>query len=474
MTKALNELSIGEAGRMLRAGECTVRELWDACVHTAKEKNPELNALLEIFDADEKAIGDAQKRIDTQDTSPLCGIPVVLKDNILIEGCIASAASRILENYRATYDATATKKLREAGALFVGRANMDEFGMGTSTEHSAYGPVRNPHDTSRVPGGSSGGSAVAVASHMALGSYGSDTGGSCRQPAAYCGVVGFKPTYGAVSRHGLISLGSSLDQIGEMAKSVEDARLLYEAVKGQDAFDSTTIPESFYDVLDVPKTFRIGVPYHLLEGVDGEVRARFDETLTALSKQGHSVVDISLPLSALALPMYYIILPAEISTNLARFDGVRYGLSRGGDTLLADYQKTRTEGFGEESKRRILIGTYVLSSGYIDAYYRKADAGRDMIRGEYDEAFKQVDVIAVPTAPSVPFKLGEKSDPIALYLEDIFTVTANLTGSPAISVPMESISRDGKKLPVGIQFTAPHGAENLLFAVGKAVTKETV
>lgn len=472
MTKALNQLTIQDAGRMLRAGECTVRELWDACVKASKEKNEELNALLEIFEADEEAIASAQKRIDAKDPSPLCGIPLVLKDNILIEGKIASAASKILSNYRAVYDATATKKLKEAGALFVGRANMDEFGMGTSTEHSAYGPVRNPHDTTRVPGGSSGGSAVAVASGMALGAYGSDTGGSCRQPAAYCGVVGFKPTYGAVSRHGLIALGSSLDQIGEMANTVEDAKILYEAVKGQDSYDATTTPDGFYPVLEVPKKFRIGVPYHLLEGVNEEVRTRFDETLARLAQEGHSVVDISLPLSALALPMYYIVLPAEISTNLARFDGIRYGLSNKGDTLLQDYEKTRTEGFGEESKRRILIGTYVLSSGYIDAYYRKAEAGRDMVRAEYNEAFKTVDVIAVPTAPSVPFKLGEKSDPIALYLEDIFTVTANLTGNPAISVPMEGVERDGKKLPLGIQFTAPHGAENLLFAVGKMVTGE--
>ncbi len=474
MTKPLNELSIVEAGKMLRAGACTVRELWDACIAACHAKNPELNALLEIFDADEAAIADAQRRIDAKDPSPLCGIPLVLKDNILLEGKIASAASKILENYRATYDATATKKLKEAGALFVGRANMDEFGMGTSTEHSAYGAVLNPHDVTRVPGGSSGGSAVAVAAHMALGAYGSDTGGSCRQPAAYCGVVGFKPTYGAVSRHGLIALGSSLDQIGEMATTVEDAKILFDAVKGQDPYDATTISETLYPVPTVPSTFRIGVPYHLLEGVDAEVRARFDETLERLKSEGHEVIDISLPLSALALPMYYIVLPAEISANLARFDGVRYGLSKKGETLLEDYIQTRTEGFGDESKRRILIGTFVLSSGYIDAYYRKADAGRDMIRAEYAQAFSKVDVVAVPTAPSVPFKVGEKSDPIALYLEDIFTVTANLTGTPAISVPMEGVVRDGKTLPLGIQFTAPHGAEEVLFAIGKAVTKETV
>lgn len=470
----LNELTITEAARMLRAKECTVRELWDACVVAAKEKNPELHAYLEIFDADEQAIMSAQKRIDDEgEEAPLlCGIPLAIKDNILIEGHIASAASKILENYKATYDATAIRKLKEAGALFVGRTNMDEFGMGTSTEHSAYGAVKNPHDTSRVPGGSSGGSAAAAASHMALGAYGSDTGGSCRQPAAYCGVVGFKPTYGAVSRHGLIALGSSLDQIGEMAKSVADVRALYEGVAGHDTHDATSIALDIYPKREVPKTFCIGVPYELLEGIDDEVRMHFDETLETLKKQGNSIVPVKLPLSALALPMYYIVLPAEISANLARFDGVRYGAALRGETPLDDYLKSRTEGFGDETKRRILIGTYVLSSGYIDAYYRKADAGRDMVRHEFYEAFESVDVIATPTAPSVPFKFGEKADPVALYLEDVFTVTANLTGMPAISVPMKPVAKEGKLLPIGIQFTAPHGAENILFGIGAKVTGE--
>ncbi len=472
MTRALNELSITEAANGLRAKEFSVRELWDACAKVAREKNGELNVYLEIFEADDTAIASAQARIDAGDAPLLCGIPLAMKDNILIEGRIASAASKILENYVATYDATAIAKLKEAGALFVGRANMDEFGMGTSTENSAYGPVKNPHDTSRVPGGSSGGSAAAVAAHMALGAYGSDTGGSCRQPAAYCGIVGFKPTYGAVSRHGLIALGSSLDQIGEMAKTVRDAKELYEAVRGHDPLDSTSIAEDAYPALPVPAKFRIGVPRHLLDGIDEEVKGRFEETLASLEKNGHEIVDVSLPLAGLALPMYYIVLPAEISANLARFDGIRYGLAKRGNTLLDDYLASKTEGFGNESKRRILIGTYVLSSGYIDAYYRKADAGREMVRAEYDKAFESVDVIAVPTAPSVPFKFGEKSDPVALYLEDIFTVTANLTGMPAISVPMRGVEREGKMLPLGIQFTAPRGAEELLFGIGAAVTGE--
>lgn len=476
MTKALNELSIVEAARALRAKECTVRELWDACVAACKEKNPQLNALLEIFDADEEAIAAAQRRIDTEgDKAPLlCGIPLAIKDNILIEGHIASAASKILQNYRAVYDATAIKKLKEEGALFIGRANMDEFGMGASTEHSAYGPVKNPHDITRVPGGSSGGSAVAVAAHMALGAYGSDTGGSCRQPAAYCGVVGFKPTYGRVSRHGLIALGSSFDQIGELAKSVGDAKTLYEAVAGPDPLDATTITDAAYSKREVPRTFRIGVPYELLGDMDPAVRARFDETLEELKAKGHEIVTTPLPLAGLALAMYYIVLPAEISANLARFDGLRYGLHARGDTLLEDYLKSRTEGFGDEAKRRILIGTYVLSSGYIDAYYRKADAGRELLRKEYEEAFTSCDVVAVPTSPSVAFPFGSKTDPVAMYLEDIFTVTANLTGMPAISVPMKTVASEGKELPTGIHFTAPHGNEALLFAIGAAVTGETL
>lgn len=471
MTKKLNELSIHEAGRMLRAGECTVKELWDACYACAQEKNGELNALLEIFEADEEALQSAQKRIDEEgDKAPLlCGIPLAIKDNILIEGKTASAASKILGNYTASYDATAIKKLKEAGALFIGRANMDEFGMGASTEHSAYGPSKNPHDTSRVPGGSSGGSTVAVASHMALGAYGSDTGGSCRQPASYCGIVGFKPTYGKVSRHGLIALGSSLDQIGEMGKSVEDVEVLFKTVSGRDPLDSTTVTDDLYPKKEVPKKMKIGVPYALLDGVDEDVRKNFDTTLEKLKEAGHEIQEVALPSSMYGLAMYYIVLPAEISANLARFDGIRYGNTVVGDTLLDDYVQTRTEGFGEESKRRIMIGTYVLSSGYIDAYYRRAERGRDVLRKEFEEAFQKVDIIVTPTSPTPPFKFGERADPVSMYLEDVFTVTANLTGTPAISVPMGTVLRDGVELPTGIQFTAPHGQEDFLFAIGKQV-----
>lgn len=475
--KPANEMTIAEAARALRAKEVTVRELFDACYRTANEKNAELNAYLEIFEADDTAIETAQARIDAEGGSApmLCGIPLAIKDNILIEGKIASAASRILGNYQATYDATVIQKLKEAGALFVGRTNMDEFAMGSSTENSAYGAVKNPHDLTRVPGGSSGGSAAAVAAHTALGALGTDTGGSIRQPAAHCGLVGLKPTYGAVSRSGLIALGSSLDQAGPFAKSVEDARLIHQVIKGTDPLDSTTITDSTYPRHLSGEKLRIGVPRHLLrEGIDADLLERFESALTALENEGHTIEEVSLPTSSYALAAYYVIMPAEASTNLARFDGVRYGAGVRGDTLLEDYVMTRSQGFGKETKRRILLGTFVLSSGYIDAYYRKADQAREMLRQEYDTAFSSVDVIAFPTTPAPAFRFGEKSDPVAMYLEDVFTVTANLTGMPAISVPMGSVVREGVSLPVGIHLTAPRGADELLFTAAAKITGEAL
>ena len=472
MTKP-NELTITEAASLLRAREISVRELWDACAEVSRTQNQELNAFLEVFDADDAALARAQKRIDTEGPAAplLCGIPLAMKDNILLEGKIASAASKMLENYRATYDATVVKKLKQAGALFLGRTNMDEFAMGSSTEHSAYGATKNPRDTRRVPGGSSGGSAAAVAAHFALGALGSDTGGSIRQPAAHTGIVGLKPTYGAVSRSGLIAMGSSLDQIGPLAKTVEDARILYRAIAGRDPLDATTIPEDLYPVRSPKERMRVGVPRHLLgEGVDADVRAAFDAALEGLTETGHTLVDIELPMSAYALAAYYVIMPAEVSTNLARLDGIRYGHAARGKTLLDDYLLSRTSGFGEEVRRRILLGTFALSSGYIDAYYRKADAARGVLRREYENAFEKADVIAFPTTPSPAFALGAKSDPLSMYLEDIFTVTANLTGMPALSVPMGAVKREGKELPVGMHLTAPHQAEDTLFSLGAAVS----
>ena len=475
MTKPLNELSITEAAAGLRAGDFSVRELWDACAAVAKEKNPEINAYIELFSADEGAIAAAQKRIDEEgENAPLlCGIPLAIKDNILIEGKITSAASKMLENYTASYDATVITKLKEAGALFLGRANMDEFAMGSSTEHSAFGSTKNPHDTSRVPGGSSGGSAAAVAAHMALGALGTDTGGSIRQPAAHTGIVGLKPTYGAVSRSGLIAMGSSLDQAGPLTKTMSDAKILFDAISGSDPLDATSIPEGLYPETAVSGKMKIGVPRALLEkGLDEDVREAFEAMLKKLADEGHELIDIALPTSSYALAAYYVVMPAEVSTNLARLDGIRYGHAARGETPLDDYLRSRTEGFGEETRRRILLGTFVLSSGYIDAYYRKAEATRTILRKEYDKAFSEVDVIAFPTTPSPAFRFGEKTDdPVSMYLEDVFTVTANLTGHPALSVPMGMLARDGKELPVGIHFTAPHQAEARLFALGEVVEK---
>lgn len=473
MTKPLNQLTVVEAARSLRAHECTVEALWDACMAEAQARNPELNAYLELFPKDSVAIAAAQQRIDTEgENAPLlCGIPMAIKDNILIEGQVASAASRILENYRAPYDATVIVKLKEQGALFLGRTNMDEFAMGSSTEHSAYGPARNPIDTSRVPGGSSGGSSSAVAAHLAIAALGTDTGGSIRQPAAHCGLVGLKPTYGRVSRYGAIALGSSLDQIGPIAKTVEDARIIHAAIAGQDPLDATSIPEERYASPEQKASYTIGVPRHLLkEGIDTDVLKAFEASLEKLKAAGHTVVDVELPTSPYALAAYYVVMPAEASANLARYDGVRYGRHVEGDTLLADYVRSRTEGFGDETVRRILLGTFVLSSGYIDAYYRTAERARDALRTEYGKAFASCDAIAFPTTPAPAFRFGEKSgDPVSMYLEDVFTVTANLTGMPAISVPMATVDREGVALPVGFHLTAPHGGEATLFALGSQI-----
>ncbi|MBU6321368.1 MAG: Asp-tRNA(Asn)/Glu-tRNA(Gln) amidotransferase subunit GatA [Patescibacteria group bacterium] len=467
--RGLNELTIAEAARGLRAKAFTVRALWDACAAAARERNGELHAYLELFDADDAAIAAAERRIDTEgDAAPLlCGIPLAVKDNILIEGRVASAASKMLEHYRATYDATVIEKLREQGALFLGRTNMDEFALGGSTENSAFGVTKNPHDPSRVAGGTSGGSAAAVAAHLAIAALGTDTGGSVRNPASHCGVVGLKPTYGAVSRAGVIAAASSFDQVGPLAKTAEDARILFDAIRGADPLDSTTAPDGLYAAPAAPERLRIGVPRALLAhaGLDAGVKARFEETLERLTAAGHTLVDVEIPSAAPSLAAYYIINFAEVSTNLARYDGIRYGLAARGDTLLADYVRSRTEGFGPETRRRILLGTFVLSAGYIDAYYKKANAARAALRREFATAFEEADVIATPTMPTTAFRIGEKSDPLALYLEDAYTVLANLTGLPAISAPMPAAGG----LPAGIHFTAPHAGEARLFAAAAAV-----
>jgi len=455
----------------LLSKELSVQEVVDAARASAKE-NDSYGAFLELFDGLEESIEVAQSMINEMgDKAPmLCGIPIAIKDNHLIEGRVATAGSKILEGYVAPYDATVISKLKEAGAILIGRTNMDEFAMGSSTEHSAYQKTLNPIDKEYVPGGSSGGSAAAVGLNIVPLSLGSDTGGSIRQPASFCGIVGLKPTYGAVSRYGLMALGSSLDQIGPFATNVSDAKYAYETIRGVDPMDATSREAS---EVDVPAKMKIGVPRNLLkEGVDADVLERFEETLSKLEEEGHEIIDVSFDTAKYGIPVYYIVLPAEASTNLARYDGVRFGPRIEGEDFNDSFSKTRTAGFGEEVRRRILLGTYVLSSGYIDAYYNSAEKARDVMRKELGTLFESVDVIATPSTATPAFRFGEKSDPLAMYAQDVFTVPANLTGNPGISVPMGEVDRDGVRLPVGIQFVAPHFGEERLFTIGSAVTGE--
>ncbi len=478
----LKNLTIVKAHEALKRGDFTSVQLIQAYLDEISKKNKDINAYLEVFDdaleaakkADQK-IARLKKEGKEKEIDILLGIPVAIKDNILIKGKIASAASKMLENYHATYNASVISKLGQRGSVFLGRTNMDEFAMGGSTENSAFGITKNPHDLSRVAGGSSGGSAAALAMDGALFALGSDTGGSIRQPASFCGVVGLKPTYGAVSRYGVMAMGSSFDQIGPLAKTVTDCEIVFNAIKGKDGRDGTMIDEKTYEVnLNRNKKPVIGVPVDFLkgDGIDPAVLKAFENSLEILKGKGYEIKNISLPNISYSLMVYYIVIPAEISSNLARFDGVKYGLHVDGEDGIQDYFETRGGGFGKEVIRRILLGTYILSSGYYDAYYNRANAVRDLITQDFVKAFDSlqggVDVIITPTAPSAAFKVGEKtSDPIMMYLEDIFTVTANLTGMPALSVPCGFVNKEGKDLPLGLQLSARHGDEKTLFEVGK-------
>lgn len=468
----IKNLTIKQAHELLVSKKMSVLELVEEVLNVANEIK-DLNAYLEIFDDVRAQAEEAQKMIDGGTATMMTGIPVAMKDNILIKGRRVSASSKMLENYVATYDAAVTKKLRDAGAVFIGRTNMDEFAMGGSTENSAFGATKNPHDKTRVPGGSSGGSAAALAANAALASLGSDTGGSIRQPAAFCGVVGLKPTYGSVSRSGLIAMASSLDQIGPFSKTVEDAEIIFDCIKGHDPMDSTAYPETFAPPI-AKKPRVIGVPTEFVhaKGVDPRVLKNFEESIELMKNAGYEVREISLPALAHGLSVYYILMPAEVSSNLARLDGVRYGYHADGANLLEDYMRSRGEGFGREVRRRILLGTYVLSSGYYDAYYGRACAVREMLKKDLENAFEDVDIIATPTTPTPAFKIGEKSsDPLQMYLADIFTVPVNIAGVPAISIPSGFVSEDDAKLPLGIQFIAPHFGEESLFAAGKDFEK---
>lgn len=458
-------LTIEEINTKLISKELSVAELVDTYLSKISEKNTELNVFIKIHsDFIKEQIEYAQGMIDSGKATVLTGIPVAIKDNILIKGEEVTAASKILEGYNATYDATVITKLKEQGAILIPRANMDEFAMGGSTEFSAFGVTKNPFDTNRVAGGSSGGSAVAVASGLSHIALGSDTGGSIRLPAAFCGIVGLKPTYGSVSRNGLMAMASSFDVIGSFAHTVADAKILFDAIKGVDPLDQTTVSKEISNEVK-----KIGVPYHFLKsGIDQDVLDTFNSNIERLKSLGYEIVDISLPSFEYALSIYYILVPAEVSSNMSRYDGVKFGNKIEGKDLIDDYFKTRGQLLGDEVKRRIMLGTYVLSAGYADEYYRKAWAARNKIKEEVKKVFEEVDMIAMPVSPMPAFKIGEMSaDPLKMYLADIFTVSANVAGIPAISIPAGEVVREEKSLPVGLQLLAPWHGEERLFTVGE-------
>jgi aspartyl-tRNA(Asn)/glutamyl-tRNA(Gln) amidotransferase subunit A len=492
---SLLDLSISELAGRVAGGDCSATEIARAALERMEQKK-DLNAFLSVNDGAVLAAAEAvdAKRARKEALGPLAGVPIAVKDALCTTDAPTTCGSRVLtrrgpdgrpgdarSGWRAPYDATAVTRLRAAGALLVGKTNMDEFAMGSSGENSAFGPAKNPVDPTRTPGGSSSGSAVAVAGGMALGSLGSDTGGSIRQPAAFCGIVGVKPSYGRVSRYGLVAFASSLDQIGPFAKDVRSAARLLEVIAGADARDSTcsALPVGDYAAAcerDV-RPLRIGVPEeYFAEGLDPEIARAVRDAVAKLEREGCAVKSVKLPHTPHGVATYYIVATAEASSNLARFDGVRFGLrlepERGSlDTM---YGATRDAGFGAEVKRRILLGTYVLSAGYYDAYYRKAQRARTLIRQDFDSAFTEVDVIATPTSPTPAFRLGEKvDDPLAMYLADVYTLPASLAGIAGMSVPCGATAAkpDRPALPIGLQLLAPAFAEERLFTVAAAVER---
>jgi aspartyl-tRNA(Asn)/glutamyl-tRNA(Gln) amidotransferase subunit A len=455
---------------MIEGGRASSREVMASALDEIERREADLGAFILLRDRAEllaEAGAVDARRAAGEAVGPLAGLPITIKDNICTDGMATTCASRMLAGFVPPYDATVVTRVRAADGIIVGKANMDEFAMGSSTEHSAVKLTRNPHDRERVPGGSSGGSAVAVAAHFSPLSLGSDTGGSIRQPASFCGVVGLKPTYGRVSRYGLVAFASSLDQIGPFSRSVADAALMLGAIAGHDWRDSTSIDAPVPDYLaslDERRAFRIGVPTEYMgeEGLDPEVRAAVERAIELIRADGHEIVPVSLPHTAYAVATYFLIACSEASSNLARYDGVKYGLrAEEGGSLGEMYARTRSAGFGAEVKRRIMLGTYALSSGYYDAYYLKAGRVRTLLIRDFAAAFGACDVIAHPVTPNAAFRIGENtSDPIAMYLQDIYTVTANLVGIPALSMPCGK-TRAG--LPIGIQFSARHLDETTLF-----------
>lgn len=471
----LYDLTAHQLKEKIAKKEIRSSKIIETIIGRIKSLNAKINSYILINESE--AMKKAREMDGSDSKSLLSGIPIVIKDNICVQAEETTCSSKILKGFKPPYDATVIKRLKDAQAILMGKANMDEFAFGSSCETSCYGPTRNPWDMERIPGGSSGGSAAAVASGAAIMALGSDTGGSIRQPAGMCGVVGLKPTYGRVSRYGLIAFASSLDQIGPITKDVEDAALLLNVIAGYDEMDSTSVDMPVPDytkalVKDV-KGIKIGIPKeYFVEGIDRDILKAVNDAVRLLEKLGAEVKSISLPHTEYAVSTYYIIAPAEASSNLARFDGVQYGLrARDAKDLIDMYTKTRSEGFGNEAKRRILLGTYLLSSGYYEAYYLKAQKVRTKIREDFARAFSLVDCIITPTAPTPAFKIGEKiEDPLAMYLSDIFTIPANLAGIPAMSIPC-GFSKDG--LPTGLQILAKPFDEETIFKVAYSFEQNT-
>jgi len=483
MTSQLTSLTVIEMLSGLHAGDFSCRELMTAHLDRIQELEPKLHAFITLLperalegaDAADTLYVNARKN-GSSDLPALLGLPLAVKDLITVSGVRCTCGSKILENFISPFTATAVQRLVDAGAIVVGKTNTDEFAMGSSTESSAFGPTFNPWDTSRVPGGSSGGSAAAVAARLVPAAIGSDTGGSIRQPASFCGVTGIKPTYGRVSRYGLVAYGSSLDSMGVFTRTAEESALLFSIMAGRDPLDATTmdvpVPAIDFSEKSDLDGLRVGVPKeYFISGIQPDVANRVKEAVETFRSLGAVIVDITLPHTEYALPVYYLIAPAEASANLARYDSVRFGLRESEDQLWEMFRQTRGYGFGPEVKRRIMLGTYALSAGYYDAYYGQAQKVRTLIKRDFEEAFKTVDVIACPVAPSTAFKLGEHTgDPLAMYLEDVFTLPINLAGVPGLAFP---VGFDGNHLPVGIQLLGSHFKEAVLFKTAYAYQQVT-
>ena len=470
-------MTIKKLHKKLIEKKISALELAREYIKKIKKNDNDINSFISVFS--ESATWQAkkaQKIIDRGENVPLlCGIPCAIKDNILLEGEKCTAGSKILENYIAPYNATVIKKLKKQGAVIIGKTNLDEFAMGSSTENSAFGVVKNPKNRTRVAGGSSGGSAAAVSSNFCQFALGSDTGGSIRQPSSFCGVFGFKPTYGAVSRYGLIAMASSLDQIGPIASSVEDIKIIFDAIKGKDSLDATSAEPLKENYIDPIKKLKVGIPKeYFIDGIEKGVRESIEDSLIKIKKLGVEVKEISLPHTEYALPVYYLIMPSEVSSNLSRYDGIKFGSSIKDSKLKLEndlfeiYSKIRGENFGREVKRRIILGTFALSAGYYDKYYISAQKVRRLIKDDFDKVFKKVDLIITPVTPTTAFKIGEKiEDPIKMYLADIFTVAPSLAGIPALSVPC----KESDFLPVGMQIIGNSFQHEKIFQLAEALQK---